>query len=203
MSIASYSELKTSVANWLNRSDLTAYIPDFVALGEARIYRELRIRAMETPLSSAISSGVVAVPSTYMELKHAYVDGSPTRQLLRCDPEYIYSAFPTRASTSKPSYIAREGSNFIFGPYPDSAYTIKGIYYARLTALSDANTTNWFTTNAPGILLWAALCEAEPFLKNDQRVITWQAKYEQEKDGLEIEEKAEQFSGGGLAITVR
>lgn len=203
MSIASYSELKTAVANWLNRSDLTAYVPDFIALGEARIYRDLRIRAMETALSSAISSGVVAVPASYKELKFAYVDGSPTRQLLRSDPEFIYAKFPTRSATSKPSYIAREGSNFIFGPYPDSNYTIKGVYYASLTALSDANTTNWFTSNAPDILLWAALCEAEPFIKNDERVGLWQAKYDLVKEAIEREERNEQFSGGGLAATVR
>jgi len=203
MSIASYSELKTAVANWLNRSDLTSYVPDFIALGEARIYREIRIRTMEASLSSAISSGVVAVPNDYVELKYAYVDGSPTRQLLRATPDFIYANYPTRSATSKPSYIARESSNFIFGPYPDSAYTIKGIYYKRLTALSDSNTTNWFTTNAPGILLWAALCEAEPFLKNDARIQLWQAKYEMEKEGIEREERNEQFSGGGMAISVR
>jgi hypothetical protein len=203
MSISTYSELKSAVANWLNRSDLTAYIPDFIALGEARIYREMRIRAMEASLSSAISSGVVAVPSDYIELKHAYVDGSPTRQLLRADPEYIYAKFPTRSATAKPSYIARDGSNFIFGPYPDSAYTIKGTYYKRLTALSDSNTTNWFTTNAPGLLLFAALSEAEPFLKNDQRTLLWNTKYQQEKDGIMLEEETERYSGSGLAVTVR
>ena len=203
MSIASYSELQTAVGNWLNRSDLTSYIPDFISLGEARIYRELRIRAMETALSSAISSGVLAVPSTYIEIKFAYVDGSPSRLLKRTTPDDIYARYPVRASTGRPVHIAREGSNFIFGPYPDSAYTIKGIYYARLTALSDSNTTNWFTTNAPGILLYAALCEAEPFLKNDARIALWQAKYAEEKDGIEREERNEQFSGGGLAMSVR
>ena len=203
MSIANYSELQTAVGNWLNRSDLSSYIPDFIALGEARIYRELRLRTMETALSSAIASGVVAVPSDYIELKHAYVDGSPTRALLRADPLFIYERYPTRSSSGKPSYIAREGSNFIFGPYPDSAYTIKGIYYARLDALSASNTTNWFTANAPGILLFAALCEAEPFLRNDLRVQLWQAKYEMEKEGIEREERNEQFSGGGLSMGVQ
>lgn len=203
MSISTYAELQTAVGNWLNRSDLTSYVPDFIALGEARIYRELRIRAMETALSSAISSGVVAVPSAYIELKHAYVDGTPTSSLLRAEPGLIYAKYPTRSSSGRPVYIAREGSNFIFGPYPDSNYTIKGIYYGRLTALSDSNTTNWFTTNAPGILLFAALCEAEPFLKNDMRIALWQSKYDMEKEGIEREERNEQFSGGGLAMDVR
>lgn len=202
MSIASYSELKTAVANWLNRSDLTSQVPDFITFGENRISRELRIRAMETALSSAISSGVVAVPSAYRELKHAYVDGSPTSILHRRDPQMIYEKYPTRSSTGRPVFIAREGSNFIFGPYPDSTYTIKGIYYAKLDALSDSNTTNWFTANAPDLLLYASLLAAEPYLKNDARIAVWENEYMKIKEQLEREERNEQFSGGGLSVTV-
>lgn len=202
MAISTYSELKTAVANWLNRSDLTTYIPDFIALGEARIYRELRIRAMEASLSSAISSGVISVPNDYVELKHARVDGTPVHGLQRKTDEWIYQNYPTRSSDGKPKFMARDGSSFIFGPYPDSDYTIKGTYYKRLTALSDSNTTNWFTTNAPGILLFAALCEAEPFMKNDERILVWQGKYDQEKTGIEKEEKREKFSGSPLTVTV-
>lgn len=201
MAISTYSELKTAVANWLNRSDLTSYVPDFIALGEARIYRELRIRAMEASLSSAIASGVIAVPSDYVEMKHAYVDGSPVQFLSRRKAGWIYENYPSRAADGKPAFFAQDAGNFIFGPYPDSAYTIKGTYYKRLTALSDSNTTNWFTTNAPGILLFAALCEAEPFLKNDERVTLWQAKYDQEKNGISSEDMDERVSGGGLRTT--
>ena len=202
MSIANYSELKTAVANWLNRDDLTTYIPDFVTLGEAMIYRQLRISAMETALNVTISSGVAAVPSGYVELKHAYLDGAPTRWLKRSDPKFIYEKYPTRSSDSRPAFIAREGSNFIFGPYPDSGYTIKGIYYAKLEALSDSNTTNWFTTNAPDLLLYASLMSAEPFLKNDQRLLVWGSLYSNIKDDIQREENNEQFSGGGLSMSV-
>lgn len=200
MAISSFSELKTAVANFLNRSDLTSYIPDFITLGENRIYRELRIRTMEASLNSPIASGVVAIPSDYVELKYAYVDGTPVQYLKRMNAQSLIEKYPTRSSDAKPTNIATDAGNFIFGPYPDSAYTIKGTYYKRLTALSDSNTTNWFTTNAPGILLFAALCEAEPFMKNDARILVWQSKYEQEKTGIEDEEERERFSGGGLRM---
>lgn len=201
MSIASYSELKTAVANWINRSDLTSYVPDFIALGEARIYRELRIRAMETALSSTIASGVISVPNDYVEMKHCRIDGSPTQHLTRKTAAWIYENYPTRSSDGKPKFFAQDAGSFIFGPYPDSTYTVKGTYYKRLTALSDSNTTNWFVTNAPGILLFAALCETEPFLRNDSRLVLWQAKYDQEKEGIEREERQEQFSGSPLTMT--
>ena len=42
MSITTYAELKTAIASWLNRDDLTSVIPDFIALTEAALNRDLR-----------------------------------------------------------------------------------------------------------------------------------------------------------------
>lgn len=202
MSITSYSELQTAVASWINRSDLTASVPDFIMLGERRIYRDLRIRTMETAFSSAIAAGVVALPSDYVELKFAYIDGSPVRRLERRDVGFIYEKYPTRSSVGTPSFIAREGSNFIFGPYPDSTYTVKGIYYARLPSLSVSNTSNWFIVNAPDVLLWATLAETEPFIKNDERTALWEAKYQAAKQSVENEDRRENQSGSSPGATV-
>lgn len=199
MAITNYSELQTAVANWLNRSDLTSYVPDLIMLGERKIYRKLRIRAMETVLSSAISSGVVSVPATYVELKSARIDGTPVSRLTRTSVDHVYECYPVRSSQGRPSLIAREGANFIFGPYPDSAYTVKGIYYARLTALSVSNTTNWFTDNAPDLLLWAALAEAEVFLKNDERTALWEAKFQAAAKDVQDEDDRENASGSPLS----
>ena len=55
MAISTYSELQTAAANWLDRSDLSDRIPEFIALAEARFNRILRIRDMET-VSTAIST---------------------------------------------------------------------------------------------------------------------------------------------------
>lgn len=202
MSIASYSELKTAIGTWLHRSDLSTIAADLVTLAENRIYRDLRIRAMETALNSTISSGVVAVPAGYVELKHAYIDGTPVTRLTRKTAEWVYSKYSTRSADAKPLFIAREAENFIFGPYPDSGYTVKGIYYKRLTALSDSNTTNWFTANASDLLLWAALVEAEPYLINDNRVVLWEAKYQAAKARIQAEDDNEEVSGSPLSVTV-
>lgn len=201
MTISTYAELQTAVINRLHRANLTALVPDFIALGEARIYRDLRVRCMETALSSVISAGVVALPSGYIELKHAYIDGAPTRKLQRKNPDFIYQNYPTRSSDRCPVYISREADNFIFGPYPDSSYTVKGIYYKRLTALSDSNTTNWFTTNAPDLLLFAALVEAADHVSNDAALMKWEAKYIQVKDRVQRESDGEEFSGSTLSMS--
>ena len=200
MAITTYSELKTAVANWLHRDDLTALVPDFIALGEAKIYRDLRISAMETALSGTISSGGVALPSGYLELKSAYIDGSPTQRLQRKDAGWLYTAYPDRSSSGKPVYIAREASGFIFGPYPDSAYTIKGVYYKRLDALSDSNTTNWFIENAVDLLMAAALVEGSDYASDDAGMAKWTARYTQMVLEIQAKDDAEQFSGSTLSV---
>lgn len=43
MSLSNYTELKTSIANYLNRNDLTNVIPDFITLTEDRLNRDLRV----------------------------------------------------------------------------------------------------------------------------------------------------------------
>jgi hypothetical protein len=198
MAITTYAELQTSVGNWLHRADLTAIIPDLIMLGEKRIFREVRVRVMETALNSAIASGVLAVPADYLELKFAYIDGTPVGPLSRSTASEIYTEYPLRSSTSKPKKIAREGSNFIFGPYPDSNYTVKGIYYAQLTSI--ASSANALFTANPDLYLFAALCEAAPYIKNDSRVPLWEQKYQSIKADMEASDKREYGSGGGLEI---
>lgn len=200
MSLATYSDLQTQLGTWLNRSDLTSFIPDFIILCESDFYAELRVAAMEASLSGTIASGVIAVPSDYIELKHARLDGSPTTPLQRKTATWIYENYPIRASNSKPKFIARDAGNFIFGAYPDSNYSVLGTYYKRLTALS-ASSTNWFMTNYPGLYLYGALCQAEPFLKNDARLPLWQAMYEKVKNQIQHQEDLEQTSGSVMSIT--
>jgi hypothetical protein len=203
MTISTYAELETALARWLHRANLTAMIPDFIALAEARIYRELRVRCMETQLSAAIAAGVVAVPTGYIEMKHARVDGSSPSPLTRKDDEWIYANYPTRSADGLPKFFAREADSFIFGPYPDSGYTVKGVYYKRLAALSDANPTNWFTTDAPDALLYGALCEAAPYCVNDARIPVWEAKFGNVIEQIKREDKNETFSGSPLSMTAR
>ncbi len=48
MALSTFSELKTEIANYVDRSDLTDQIPTFIKLAEARINRLLRVRIMES-----------------------------------------------------------------------------------------------------------------------------------------------------------
>jgi hypothetical protein len=199
MTIATYADLQTAVAGWLHRADLTSNIPDFVTLADNRISNDLRVRQMETTQASTIASGVISVPTNYIELRDAYISSTtPYSNLDRKNANWIYDHYPYRASTGLPVTIAREGSNFIFGPFPDSNYTVTLVYYNRFAALS-ASTNSIFTTY-PGLWLFASLCEAAPFIKDDKRLALWEAKYKYLFELIQKESNDEEYSGSVLTM---
>lgn len=206
MAITTYAQLKTALARWLGNSDdasvqslgMTSTIDDLITVGESRIFREARTRDTEASISTAISSGVVAVPSDYIDLKFAYIDGTPAQTLERRSAQWVYSNYATRSASSKPKFIAREASNFIFGPYPDSTYTVKGVYYKRLSALS--GTAHALFTNNPDLYLFGCLAEATILIGRDDRIALWEAKYNQILNAVNLHAKSEDHSGGPLQV---
>lgn len=198
--ITDYDTLSTAIGDYLARSDLTTFIPNFVQACEEKLLRELRLQFMETALSGTISSGVLAVPNDYLELKYAYVDKTPVQFLERTTPENIYRKYPVRSGSEIPRLIAREAGNFIFGPFP-ADHSIKGIYWAKPSLLrDDADGSNWFTTHAPDLLLYGSLMEAEAFIKDDPRLPIWQAAFLSALDRVKAQERRENASGGSLAV---
>lgn len=196
MALSTYAELQTSVAGWLHKDNLTSIIPDLIVLGEKRLFRTLRVREMETALSGTIASGVLALPSGYLDLKFAYIDGTPVQNLGKAAASQIYAKYPYRASDATPALIGREGSNFIFGPYPDSTYTVKGIYYAEPTSVVTSPT---FFAEYPDAFLFAALCEASPYILNDPRIKVWETKLGQVVESINNQAKQEE-AGAGMSV---
>ena len=198
MAITTNTELETAVANWLHRSDLTSRIPEFVTLGETRLFRELRVKDMEATFSTAITSGTITLPTSYVDLKYAYVNTDPVQWLERKPARWIYEHYPTRAAEGTPKFIAREGDTFIFGPYPDSSDTVKGIYYKNIGPVSTS--AHALFTNNPDLYLFAALLEAVPFLEDDKRVSLWAAKYNDSLVRCQAKSDREDYSGSTLAM---
>lgn len=192
-----YADLQTSIKSWLRRSDLDSVIPDFIALGEDRIYRNLRVRQMEEEIDTSISSGVLAVPADYVDMKYLYVDTATKQWLERKTAEWIYRNNPSR-NAGTPLYFARDGSNFIFAPVQDVA--VKGMYYKRLPSV--ATELNDIFTAHPGLWLFAALSETAPYIQNDQRLPMWEKKFADILMEVNAEEYRENASGSRLAMTL-
>lgn len=199
--ITDYTSLKASIAERLHRSDLTSLIPEFIADAEARIYNDLRIQAMEESYSQAIASGVVTIPTGFLEWKFLYVDGSSANKLTRKSAEWIYTNYPTRTAEGTPAFFASEGQTLIFGPCPTDGLTIKGAYFKKLPALSDSNTTNWMIENAPDLLRYAALTEAAVHMRDSEAHQVFDGKTVQLLRRVQKTDDQESFSGSVLSIT--
>ena len=130
MAISNYSELQTAVANWLDRDDLAARIPEFIALCEARFNRSLRIRAMETldiSVDTVGGTSTVALPTGYVQMRDISLITSPITQLQYLTPE-IMNRLNAGSLTGKPETYTIIANNILFGPTPDSAYDISMLY---------------------------------------------------------------------------
>ena len=202
MAISNYSELQTAVANWLDRDDLAARIPEFIVLCEARFNRSLRIRAMETldiSVDTVGGTSTVALPTGYVQMRDISLITSPITQLQYVTPE-IMNRLNAGSLTGKPETYTIIANSILFGPTPDSAYDISMLYYKTFDALTDAAPTNWVITNAPDVYLYGALLEAEPFLMNDQRVQLWATALTQSITTLQEQDNKDRHSGSALRV---
>lgn len=201
MSLNTYAGLKTSIAAWLKRSDLTTIIPDLVVLAEARIARDLRLRRQIVSANLTLTASVqgVDLPLDWLEFENVTLNGDPPRQLTYVNIEHLDSKYPS-TWTGMPAVYTLEGDKILFGPTPDKAYTAGVFYYGKFAALSADTDTNWLLTNHPSIYLFAALAEAEPYLVNDNRAVMWEAKYSKDMNELQTADDAAMFSGTALRV---
>jgi hypothetical protein len=192
----------TAVGDYLARSDLTTFIPNFIQQWEEDFLRDPENWApwMESALSVTISSGVAAVPATYLGLRIAYFTGK--QPLNRVSLEQLYARYPRgTTSTGGVNHIARNGSNFEFGSVPSDGTTLLGTYYAKPTVLRSYTTggadaaAHFLIVNAPDICLYGALLAAEPFLKNDERVPMWKMALDMTLQSYRKRFKEEGYSG--------
>lgn len=201
MTINTYEGLKTALGDWLARSDLTSFLDDFIDLAEERLGRDIRLRATETTMNVTLAAGVAPIPSDYVQMKHVHIAGDPTQPLEVKESTWIFDQFPTRSAGSKPRFVAEDGANFVFGPFPDSSdYILGGAYWKKPAALTTAAPTNEWTDNCPDVLLWACLCESAPFLKDDQRALVWEEKYDRSKARVMTAEKKRTRKGSRIAL---
>jgi|TARA_Y100000310_G_scaffold266710_1_gene278347 hypothetical protein len=186
MAISTYGQLKTAVDNWLARTDLSSRVPEFIAGGETMLRLDLRIRLMETSstLTTTASTRTVALPTRFEQLRSIYISGDSGGSLeFMSAPDYWTKFRAT--TTGRPSVITIEGDNILFGPVPDSAYSVPVNYYQSLAAFSSDTDNNALLTRAPFAYLYASLLHAAPFLGDDPRISLWANLYEDLVDRLQ------------------
>lgn len=203
MAITNYSDLKTTVANYLARTDLTAQIPDFIQLAEVRLRRDLRIRQMLKSVTTTTTGGdaTVSLPADFLELRDLFVDTNPARDLQYVTPS-VFSRNGRTTESGLMVFYTILADEIKFAPTPDTNYTLEMLYYAAPALLSDSNVSNVFLANCPDLVLYGTLVEAEPYLMNDARIQLWAGMYDRGLAALTAADDRSESSGVPLQMKV-
>lgn len=170
MAISTYSELKTAIADWMARSDVSGSAADFITLGEARLNRLLEVVATTAALTGVVGSRQIDVSAlSIVEPVSLYVTDSNEEFQISLQP---LGSFGWDTQSGLPTQAAFEGNYIKFERECDQAYSFRFTYLGRF-ALSDAAPTNEFLTNNPDLYMAAAIVWGNVYTKDLSAAAMW------------------------------
>jgi hypothetical protein len=193
MTLATYANLKSALANLLNRDDLAAEIPDFIALFEADFDANpatARHRRRICRAQAEISGEYETLPSNFLAVQSIALATEPSRWLEYIDPDSLERMVQNRAAWAQigatetgqepaaPKFYSIVGTEIRFFPAPQTSYDCNLTVYERLARLAADGDSNWLLTYFPGLYLYGSALHSAPFLGADERAPLWQGLYE-------------------------
>ena len=199
-----YAELKTAIANYLNRSDLTSDIDTFIDNVEAELNRRLRTKDMIKRATATADSQYLTVPTDWIEAINVEITSNDFSPLFQQSIESldVYRK-SNNNSTGQPVYFAMVDDSIELAPTPDAEYTLQLTYYAKISALSDSNTSNFVSVSHPDVYLYGALKHASIFLMEDDRIPMFTQQFEKALEEMRLEQEKAAFGKGSLMMRRR
>ena len=205
MALNTFTALKASVADFLNRDDLTAVIPDFISLAEAQINRDVRHWKMEARSSGqqSVADEYMQIPADWVETIRLHLTGTGTTVVNLISRDAMADKRSSAEDVSgTPIYYTHADGQFQLYPTPSEDTDFELLYYQKIPSLI-SNSDNWLLLEAPDVYLYGALLHSAPYLAEDQRVAIWAQMYSAAVARLnEVSEDA-RYSGSGLKLKVR
>jgi len=204
MALNTFANLKTAIADWLNRDDLTSAIPDFITLAEAHMNRVVRHWRMEKRSTATADDQYLALPTDFLEPIALRLTGSGTQPLeLTSHQDMMMRRYSAEDTAGTPIFYALTDGQIELYPTPNEDTTVELVYYAKTDALSDGNTSNWILSNHPDAYLYGALVQSAPYLKDDQRAGVWATLFKAALDNMAEESRAAKENGAQLRMKMR
>lgn len=209
MAITTYSELQTAAANWLNRTDLTARVPEFITLAESRFRRDLRDWLRFTLSLTNVTADYPLAATVSEVLSVSYGDGANgahnfaltmiTREEYQGWMEFqsipvatggqlVYVDVDVDAPSTTLRFYPPVGAT-----NPIANLKIEAIKV--LEALSGSQTTNALLRDAPDVYLFGTLAESAPYLQHDERLPMWEQRMKDGLKGLRILTERKLYGG--------
>jgi len=206
MAITNYTNLQTTIADFLNRDDLTAVIPTFIQLAEAQINREIRHWQMETRASGQQSAGdqYMQIPNDWLETIRLHLTGSGTSAVTMTSRAAMADIRAKNEDISNvaPYYYTHADGQFELYPTPVEDTDFELLYYQKIPDLA-TNSTNWLLTDAPDVYLYGSLIHSAPYLAEDARVAVWAQMYSAAVQNVNSASEKARYSGSGMTLKVR
>ena len=205
MAITNYTNLQTTIADTLNRDDLTSVIPTFVSLAESQMSRDVRHWRMETRSSGVQDAGdaYMQVPADWVETVRFSVTDGGTSPIALVDSTTMAEQRATNSDQyGTPASYTLEAGQFHLYPTPIAETNVELIYIAKVPDLA-TNSTNWLLSYAPDVYLYGSLLHSAPYLQDDARVAVWAQLYSAGVTRLNETSAKAKSSGSNLKLKVR
>jgi hypothetical protein len=201
MSLSNWSDLQSTLNNWLGTNFYADQYGTWARLIEARVDRELRTRHQESTSTLTLSAAYIDLesdPADWLEFGFLELATDPPCELQMESPQN-YARFRDDGSGT-PRWFHFRGNRIYFRPAPDGTYTLNESHYEKIDGL-EANSTNWLMTNHPDVYLFGMLTMAADFKRDDGATIPlatakrWSDNYERAWAALAVMDQRARSSG--------
>ncbi|MDB5541980.1 MAG: hypothetical protein JWQ89_3707 [Devosia sp.] len=204
--ITDYTSLQAEIASWIHRSDLSASIPTFISMAEAKMNGDLESRSMEVRVTlvcnpdGTLNARLVTLPNDVLEMRRLLLMNEPAVVLEYKSPDQLVADNGFQLSPGCPLDFTVIANSIELSPPPDKAYPLELVYKQRLPVLSGTNTTNWALLQNPNLYLFGALLASVPFTKNTTDAPTFAAEYQKAVETVNL---IDWYSGSTMRVRAR
>tara|TARA_R110000765_G_scaffold39793_1_gene86245 strand:+ start:980 stop:1570 length:591 start_codon:yes stop_codon:yes gene_type:complete len=161
-----YGELKSVVAEYIHRSDLTAMMPTFVEMAHARIMRDVRVPGMLEDSTLTVGSAPVALPAGFLDMRELSNTGPVRRYNLKSVGRAQLNEY-TAATGGLPIAYSIIGNKVEIQPAADA--TLRIIYFKRFAMFVDDTDTNSILELNPYLYIYSVLIEANSYIQDTEQ----------------------------------
>lgn len=212
--IATYNDLKTAVAEYMDRDDteFLNQIPNFIDFAQKGVFRDNRFNFSAKEAYIQVSNGLCNLPTDYLSMDYLIMgDGyREIRETSRAEvfnhqklgltmentPEILYTRMQDRLLFSPTFDAALPVTNADGSTTYDENTVIMGYYYdpAR-PSQGGQNAVDYLIAIAPDALLYSACANAASFISDDDAEKTYTAKYNLVMNQLTEQNKTLSYQG--------
>lgn len=201
--ILTYNDLQLQITRLLDGEDAVASsistntIAQVIALGERRIYRNLKSAFNEKAWGLTVTANAVTLPADFQTASIVHFGKKPLEPV---SEEFLLER-NTFDTSGTPRFFAVAGGSLIFSPAVATGTALQGRYYCSLPALNASTLPgNALFAASEDLFIYAALAESAPFFEQDQRVPMWNAKFNAILDDINTNQQRAAYSAGRIRI---